>query len=394
MRKTFMCDETMIITIPIGCLKDANQGELMPEKFQCVYKDSYKVFTIKGKPKPLGAAQAITGVFIVTLWLIFGNSNYHHPYDEFMLMFSLPSVVYVLSGLLSFAAGRSPNMHVTKLSFSFNIISLCWSIAAIGLCALWLHMSFYHRPTKVMVLLGVNILILTLLVVEKCMAIFLIYWLSKAVCREHFNTLPIVLLKQGDRMRKTFVCDETMIITIPIGCLKDANQGELMPEKFQCVYKDSYKVFTIKGKPKPLGAAQAITGVFIVTLGLIFGFSDFCNRFILICTLPSVVYVLSGLLSFAAGLSPNMHVAKLSFSLNIISLCWSIPAIIFCIVSLAIQLFEEPSCVKLLTGVDILIMALLVVEKCMAIFLIYWLSKAVCREHFNTLPIVLLKQGE
>lgn len=36
---------------------------------------------------------------------------------------------------------------------------------------------------------GISVLIMTLLVVENLIAIFLIYWLSKAVCREHFNTL-------------------------------------------------------------------------------------------------------------------------------------------------------------------------------------------------------------
>ncbi|KAM6995705.1 uncharacterized protein LKV04_007859 [Tautogolabrus adspersus] len=154
-------------------------------------------------------------------------------------------------------------------------------------------------------------------------------------------------------MKKTFVCDETMIITIPIGSLKDRGGGQLMPEKFHCVYKDSYKVFTTNGKPKPLGAAQAIAGVFILTLGLIFSRED---PGIMIYTLPSVVYVVSGMLSYAAGRSPNMHV--------------------------------------LLTGIQCLIMTLLLVEKFIAVFLIYWLSKAVCRQHFNTLPMVLLKQGD
>lgn len=60
-------------------------------------------------------------------------------------------------------------------------------------------------------------------------------------------------------MKKTFVCDGSMIITIPIGSLRDTGEGQLMPEKFQCVYKDSYKIFAVKGKPKPLGVSWILS---------------------------------------------------------------------------------------------------------------------------------------
>uniref|UniRef100_A0A8C4GS49 Uncharacterized protein n=1 Tax=Dicentrarchus labrax TaxID=13489 RepID=A0A8C4GS49_DICLA len=181
MKKTFICDESMIITIPIGSLNGAREAQLMPEKFQCVYKDSYKIFAINGKPKPLGAAQAIAGVFIVILGLIFTPQTNRHIYDSDQIIvriYSLPSVLFVVSGMLSYASGQSANMHVTKLSFSLNIVSFFWSIAAICMCI--------HQ--------GINGLILTLLVVENLFALFLIYWLSKAVCRNHFNTLVFLKL--------------------------------------------------------------------------------------------------------------------------------------------------------------------------------------------------------
>ncbi|XP_034409824.1 uncharacterized protein LOC117745537 [Cyclopterus lumpus] len=190
MKKTFACDESMIITIPIGSLRDAGEGQLMPEKFQCVYKDSYKVFAIKGKPKPLGAAQAIAGVFILALGLIFMTT------EAFHLIYTLPSVLFVVCGILSYAAGHYPNMYVTKLSFSLNIVSFFWSIAAISLCFIHLHVSPTESSNKIHE--GIKGLIVTLLVVEKLIALSLIYWLSKAVCRQHFNTLPIILLKHGD----------------------------------------------------------------------------------------------------------------------------------------------------------------------------------------------------
>ncbi|XP_039974615.1 uncharacterized protein LOC120784686 isoform X2 [Xiphias gladius] len=153
MKKTFVCNDSMIITIPIGNLKDHGAGQLMPEKFQCVFRDPYKVFVIKGRPKPLGAAQAIAGVFLCILGLIL---------DKMInMIYTLPSVLFVVCGMLSYAAGKAPHMY--------------------------------------MVLNGINGLVMSLLVVENLVALFLIYWLSKAVCRQHFNTLPIILLKQGDR---------------------------------------------------------------------------------------------------------------------------------------------------------------------------------------------------
>ncbi|XP_047454617.1 uncharacterized protein LOC125016273 [Mugil cephalus] len=188
-------------------------------------------------------------------------------------------------------------------------------------------------------------------------------------------------------MRRTFVCDESMVITIPLGTFRDAREGQLMPEKFHCVFRDFYKLFIIRGKPKPLGAAQVTAGVFLVTLGLVF------NRGLnIIYTLPSIVYVITGMLTYAAGKYPNMHVAKLSFSLNIISFFWSIAAFVICVVTWSYPGHDRNN--PLYSGVNGLIVSLLAVENVLALFLIYWLSKAVCRQHFNILPTILLKQAD
>uniref|UniRef100_A0A3Q3VU30 Uncharacterized protein n=1 Tax=Mola mola TaxID=94237 RepID=A0A3Q3VU30_MOLML len=171
MQKTFVCDETMRITIPIGSLRDVRGSQLVSNQFQCVYKDSYKVFVINGKPKPLGVSP------VVSLNRQICNNS------EFF---------FVVSGMLSYAAGQSPNMHVTKLSFSLNIISFLWSIMAVSIYAL----AFSHPLLQLSE--GIQGLIMSLLVVETFITLFLIYWLSKAICRQHFNTLPIILLKYGD----------------------------------------------------------------------------------------------------------------------------------------------------------------------------------------------------
>ncbi|XP_023131305.1 uncharacterized protein LOC111572053 [Amphiprion ocellaris] len=187
-RKTFVCDESMIITIPIGGL-GLREDQLMPEKFHCVFKDSYKLFVIRGKPRPLGAAQTIAGIFLFTLGMIFT--------DGVTKIFTLPSIVFLVSGMLSYAAGKYPNIHVAKLSFSLNIISFFWSLVAFSLGMAWFYsLNYGKEPTKLSE--GVRGLIMSLLVVENFIALFLIYWLSKAVCRPHFNTLPTILLKRGD----------------------------------------------------------------------------------------------------------------------------------------------------------------------------------------------------
>ncbi|XP_024863870.1 uncharacterized protein LOC112450845 isoform X1 [Kryptolebias marmoratus] len=188
-------------------------------------------------------------------------------------------------------------------------------------------------------------------------------------------------------MRKTFVCDDSIIITIPIGSLKSLREGQLMPENFHCVFKDNYKVFVFRGKPRPLGAAQAIVGVFLVILGFIGASSQ------MICTVPNVVFLISGMLSCAAGWYPNMHVMKLSFSLNIISFFWSLVGFAL---SLKLYITEHSYSHynKLSNGINGLIMSLQLVESALALFLIFWSSKALCRDHFNSLPIILLKQDD
>ncbi|MED6268222.1 hypothetical protein CHARACLAT_020160 [Characodon lateralis] len=189
MRKTFICDESMIITIPIGRLKNIQEGQLMPENFYCVFKDNFKVFAVRGKPKPLGAAQAIGGMFLVTLGLISSRL--------FTSSYSIISVLFLITGMVSFAAGKCSNMHMAKLSFSMNIICFFSSLVLFSLCVVDLNSLSYESTTKPLAN-GIVGLIMTLLVFECMISLFLIYWLSKAVCREHFNTLPIIMLKQED----------------------------------------------------------------------------------------------------------------------------------------------------------------------------------------------------
>ncbi|XP_043116020.1 membrane-spanning 4-domains subfamily A member 4D [Puntigrus tetrazona] len=195
MRYTFKPDDCMVISIPLGSLRNTRDGQLMPEKFTCVFKDTYKIF-LKGRPKELGAAQLSVGVFLICI-----GSLVSVEYGASHLVYTLPSALFIASGLLTFAAGKSPLMAVVKLSFVFNIVSLFWSIAAIVLCPLldegspFRHLGADER-SRTSMFVGLKAVIGVLCGFEMILALVLIYWESKAVCRAHFNTLPLITIKQ------------------------------------------------------------------------------------------------------------------------------------------------------------------------------------------------------
>ncbi|XP_039516818.1 uncharacterized protein LOC120471141 isoform X2 [Pimephales promelas] len=193
MRYTFKPDDCMVISIPLGSVRDMREGQLMPEKFTCVFKDTYKVF-LKGRPKELGAAQLSIGAFVICIGVLIALY-----YGFAHLVYTLPSALFIATGILTFAAGKSPFMPVMKLSFAFNIISLFWSIAALVLCSLTSE-GFYRSTddiSKNHMFVGLRVVIGVLCGLELILALVLIFWESKAVCRSHFNTLPMITIKQG-----------------------------------------------------------------------------------------------------------------------------------------------------------------------------------------------------
>ncbi|XP_026083643.1 membrane-spanning 4-domains subfamily A member 4A-like [Carassius auratus] len=195
MRYTFKPDDCMVISIPLGNLRNVRDGQLMPEKFTCVFKDAYKVF-LRGRPKELGAAQLSIGVFVICI-----GSLIALEYGASHLVYTLPSALFIASGILTFAAGYFPIMPVVKLSFAFNIICLFWSITATVLCPILEegHPGLPNSPDasgKIKVFWGLKVVICVLCGFELILALILIYWESKAVCRAHFNTLPLITIKQ------------------------------------------------------------------------------------------------------------------------------------------------------------------------------------------------------
>ncbi|XP_064203723.1 membrane-spanning 4-domains subfamily A member 15 [Anguilla rostrata] len=179
MANTFKSDDHMVITIPLSSINKGQEGKLLPENFHCVFKDVYKVF-LKGNPKALGTAQLIAGLLIISLGLLVPDT----------FLYTLPSVLFIISGLLSYAAGHSPNMSLTKLSFSLNIISLFWATAALVICLYKLTSQRWSETEN-----GIQGTTAVLIALELVVALILIYWESKAVCRDHYNILPVINLK-------------------------------------------------------------------------------------------------------------------------------------------------------------------------------------------------------
>ncbi|XP_037130524.1 uncharacterized protein LOC119136273 [Syngnathus acus] len=191
MRKTFVSDDSMIINISIR--KDSGgRGHVMPREFKCVFRDSFKVFAYNGFPKPLGAAQCLAGVTFLSLGLIF------RPTLQADIFILLPSISFVLCGMLTYAAGSVPNMRVTKLSFCLNVISFLESTVLLCLCLLDLTLNWGDAEHESKLQMGIGVTASVLLLVESLIALFLIYWESKAVCRQYFNALPIIQLRQEE----------------------------------------------------------------------------------------------------------------------------------------------------------------------------------------------------
>uniref|UniRef100_A0A8C9QR62 Si:ch211-269k10.5 n=1 Tax=Scleropages formosus TaxID=113540 RepID=A0A8C9QR62_SCLFO len=181
MEKTFKCDDCIIITIPLIRGRHGEVQQMPPEKFHCVFKDTYKVF-LKGQPKALGTVQIVTALLIIGLGLL--------RTEDFALiaLYTIPSILFVASGLVTYAAAQSPNMCIAKFSFSLNIMSFFGAIVALVLCCI-LSMNPYalHRIYKLSA--GIDVMIAIHLFLEIIIAVVLIFWESKAVCRNHFNIL-------------------------------------------------------------------------------------------------------------------------------------------------------------------------------------------------------------
>ncbi|XP_060717176.1 membrane-spanning 4-domains subfamily A member 18 isoform X2 [Tachysurus vachellii] len=156
MRYTFKPDDCMVITIPLTSVRNAAEGQLMPDKFSCRFKDNYKVYQ-RGWPKALG---------------------------------------FIVSGSLAVAAAHTPSMPLMKVSFVFNIISLAIIQTVFACLAINVEYYGFSGSPQSGILNGLRWMMLVLFLLEFLLSVILIHWESKALCRTHFNSLPMITLKQ------------------------------------------------------------------------------------------------------------------------------------------------------------------------------------------------------
>lgn len=82
-------------------------------------------------------------------------------------------------------------------------------------------------------------------------------WAAECFWSIVWDTYISLYFSNDRQMRYTFKPDDCMVISIPLGSIRNMREGQLMPEKFTCVFKDSYKVF-LRGRPKELGVRSEI----------------------------------------------------------------------------------------------------------------------------------------
>ncbi|XP_042564946.1 uncharacterized protein LOC122133247 [Clupea harengus] len=194
MRFTFRSDDHMVITIPLGSLRAIREGQLMPDRFNCVFKDVYKVF-LRGEPKALGVSQLVAGVFIICLEVLLHHEMGPGQWVGLMKppLYTLASTLFIISGILSYVAGHIPHMAIMKLSFACNIVCIFGALSGVTLCGLTESVT---KGQDLSHAIGLKAVMGTLLVGEMLVAIVMVYWESKAVCRDYFNMLPSITLKQ------------------------------------------------------------------------------------------------------------------------------------------------------------------------------------------------------
>ncbi|KAK6471566.1 membrane-spanning 4-domains subfamily A member 12-like [Huso huso] len=191
MAPTYTADDRMIITIPLGKLKDLQRGEkYMPETFSCIFSNSYKLF-LKGQPKALGAVQILIGIVHLACCIVL----YQQPHQSGSAISTVPSSVFIISGLLTVAAASTPDMCFMKFSFALNVISSLW--AAVAFCLIiTLAANSSNPPALEKTIKGIEALIIIFHILELVVSGLTLHFESKALCRDYFNVLPVIYLEQ------------------------------------------------------------------------------------------------------------------------------------------------------------------------------------------------------
>ncbi|XP_057635422.1 membrane-spanning 4-domains subfamily A member 4D-like [Chionomys nivalis] len=178
-------EQTTIEVAPEGALP----SERSVVKSQ-LWKENAEKF-LKGEPKDLGVVQVLIALINLILGIIMmSENNYLRPILSVYIYAPIwGSIVFIISGSLSIAAGMRTTEVLVTTSLSFNTISSVVAAATSIISVFSLPISLFERGHRILV--GINALMLILNVLEFCIAVSTSAFGCKATC---CNTSEVVVI--------------------------------------------------------------------------------------------------------------------------------------------------------------------------------------------------------
>lgn len=158
---------------------------------------------LKGEPKVLGVVQVLTALMNLSLGIIMMSAilPFYEQHTFYVVPFSTNvgytlwgSVMFIISGSLSIAAGTRTTKGLVRGSLGLNILSSVFSALGIILTAVSIDTSPYYYfhcrsyeqldscPMVASILIGMDALVLILSVLEFCLSVTLSAFGCKVIC--------------------------------------------------------------------------------------------------------------------------------------------------------------------------------------------------------------------
>ncbi|XP_041518079.1 membrane-spanning 4-domains subfamily A member 4D-like isoform X2 [Microtus oregoni] len=179
---------------------DVAPGGALPSERSVVksqlWKENAEKF-LKGKPKDLGVVQVLIALINLILGIIMMNGDqfFHPVLSAFLYAPIWGSIMFIISGSLSIAAGMITTEVLVTTSLSFNTISSVVAAATSIISILSVIISAVEFKHTIIIskplTRGIDALILILNVLEFCIAVSTSAFGCKAIC---CNTSEVVVI--------------------------------------------------------------------------------------------------------------------------------------------------------------------------------------------------------